>query len=237
MISNALSSFLDRVYAQEDEEGLYLRVRVGDSRRKSELVHSNIDIMADSESMALTLQGYLEGWVWDDGDRCFVELMRAKKTNPLDVVAMLPEDIVELEEEEPEEFIEESAVKTLTDALVKMSMDANHRASISQERFLGAVESMVDASIEMAHAQAQLAVEKDDTPNWVNALSAISPAFGPLIGDIAKKVQDSQAEKVEKVEELEAKPEGIPPDPAGSQEPKPPIESTARQSNPLDARG
>lgn len=230
MISHALSSFLDRVYAQEDQDGLYLRVRVGEARRKAELVHSNIEIMPDSESMSMTIQGYLEGWVWDDGDRCYIELMRTKKSNPLDVVAMLPEDIIEIEEEEPEEFVEESAVKTLTAALVEMAKDCNHRATVSQERFLHAVEVMVDSQIEMAHAQAQLAVEKDDTPNWVNALSAISPAFGPLIGDIAKKVQDSQ---VEKVEELEDKTE-IPIEPS---EPKPPIESTTRKPNPLDARG
>ena len=234
MISHALSSFLDRVYAQEDQDGLYLRVRVGEARRKAELVHSNIEILPDSESMSMTIQGYLEGWVWDDGDRCYIELMRTKKSNPLDVVAMLPEDVIEIEEEDPEEFIEESAVKTLTAALVELTKDANHRASVSQERFLGAVEVMVDAQIEMAHAQAQLAVEKDDTPNWVNALSAISPAFGPLIGDIAKKVQDSQAEKTE---EIEDKTDGIPPDPAGSQEEQPPVLSTPRQPNPLDARG
>ena len=95
-----------------------------------------------------------------------------------------------------EDYIEESAVKTLTAALVELTKDANHRASVSQERFLGAVEVMVDAQIEMAHAQAQLAVEKDDTPNWVTALSAISPAFGPLIGDIAQKVQAKQEEKL-----------------------------------------
>jgi len=234
MISNALSAFLDRVYSQEEPEDLYLRVRVGDSRRKSELVHSNIDILPDSESMATTIQGYLEGWVWEEGDRCFIELMRAKKTNPLDVVAMLPEDIVELEEEEPEEFVEESAVKTLTSALVELTKDANHRASVSQERFLGAVEVMVDAQIEMAHAQAQLAVEKEDTPAWITALSAISPVFGPLVGDIAQKIQDKQEEKAEQIED---KTEGIPPDPTGSEEEKPPVSSSPRQPNPLDARG
>ena len=234
MISNALSAFLDRVYSQEEPDDLYLRVRVGDSRRKSELVHSNIDILPDSESMATTIQGYLEGWVWDDGDRCFIELMRAKKTNPLDVVAMLPEDIVELEEEEPEEFVEESAVKTLTSALVELTKDANHRASVSQERFLGAVEVMVDAQIEMAHAQAQLAVEKEDTPAWITALSAISPAFGPLVGDIAQKIQAKQEEKPEQIED---KQEDGGQEPPATAEDKPPVSSSPRQPNPLDARG
>jgi len=233
MISNALSSFLDRIYTQEDPDGLYLRVRVGQSRRKAELVHSNIEIVPDSESMSMTIQGYLEGWVWDEGDRCFIELMRTKKSNPLDVVAMLPEDIIEIEDEEPEDYIEESAVKTLTAALVELTKDANHRASVSQERFLGAVEVMVDAQIEMAHAQAQLAVEKEETPSWVTALSAISPAFGPLIGDIAKKVQATQEEKAELIEDQAENP----PEPEGSQEEKPPIVPSERKPNPFDARG
>ena len=172
---------------------------------------------------------YFEGWVYEEGDRCFLELMRARKSNPLDVVACLPSDIIDTEElEDDDDIIEESAVKTLTAALVTLTQDANHRASISQERFLGAVEAMVDAQIEMAHAQAQLAVEKDDTPNWVNALSAISPAFGPLIGDIAQKIQ------VPKTPELEETPEEPTPEPETD---KPPVEASARQPNPLDARG
>lgn len=231
----AIRAFLDRIYAQEDPEGLYLRLRVGPSQRKAQLIHSNIEIHPDSESMVEEILGFFEGWVYEEGDRCFLELMRARKSNPLDVVACLPSDIIETEElEDDDDLIEESAVKTLTAALVTLTQDANHRASISQERFLGAVEVMVDAQIEMAHAQAQLAVEKDDTPHWVTALSAISPAFGPLIGDIAKNVQAKQAAKPE---EIEDKIEGIPPDPAGSQEDKPPIEPSARQPNPLDARG
>lgn len=231
----AIRAFLDRIYAQDEPEGLYLRLRVGASQRKAQLIHSNIEIHPDSESMVEEILGYFEGWVYEEGDRCFLELMRARKSNPLDVVACLPSDIIETEElEDDDDIIEESAVKTLTAALVTLTQDANHRASISQERFLGAVEVMVDAQIEMAHAQAQLAVDKDDTPNWVTALSAISPAFGPLIGDIAKNVQAKQAAKPE---EIEDKIEGIPPDPAGSQDDKPPIEPSARQPNPLDARG
>jgi len=231
----AIRAFLDRIYAQDEPEGLYLRLRVGPSQRKAQLIHSNIEIHPDSESMVEEILGYFEGWVYEEGDRCFLELMRARKSNPLDVVACLPSDIIDTEElEDDDDIIEESAVKTLTAALVTLTQDANHRASISQERFLGAVEVMVDAQIEMAHAQAQLAVDKDDTPNWVTALSAISPAFGPLIGDIAKNVQAKQAAKPE---EIEDKIEGIPPDPAGSQADKPPIEPSARQPNPLDARG
>ena len=229
-----IRAFLDRIYAQEEVEGLYLRLRVGPSQRKAQLIHSNIEIMPDSESMVEEILGYFEGWVYEDGDRCFLELMRARKSNPLDVVACLPEDIIETEEVEDDDgLVEESAVKTLTAALVTLTQDANHRASVSQERFLGAVEVMVDAQIEMAHAQAQLAVEKEETPAWVTALSAISPAFGPLVGDIAQKMQSKQEEKVA---ELEDKTEDKP-DPDSAQENKPAIEPTARQPNPLDARG
>ncbi len=225
-----IRAFLDRIYAQEEVEGLYLRLRVGASQRKAQLIHSNIEIHPDSETMVEEILSYFEGWVYEEGDRCFLELMRARKSNPLDVVAVLPSDIIETEEmEDEDDIIEESAVKTLTAALVTLTQDANHRASISQERFLGAVEVMVDAQIEMAHAQAQLAVEKDDTPNWVTALSAISPAFGPLIGDIAQKMQAPTPP------ELEEAPKEEP-----TQEPeadKPPVEASARQPNPLDARG
>jgi len=224
-----IRAFLDRIYAQEEPEGLYLRLRVGPSQRKAQLIHSNIEIQPDSETMIEEILSYFEGWVYEEGDRCFLELMRARKSNPLDVVACLPSDIIDTEElEDDDDIIEESAVKTLTAALVTLTQDANHRASISQERFLGAVEVMVDAQIEMAHAQAQLAVEKDDTPNWVNALSAISPAFGPLIGDIAQKIQ------VPKTPELEETPEEPTPEPETD---KPPVEASARQPNPLDARG
>jgi len=198
------------------------------------LVHSNIEIIPDSESMLEELRGYFEGWVWEEGDRCFIELMRARKSNPLDVVAVLPEDVVEIEEEEPEDYVEESSVKILTAALVTLTQDANHRASVSQERFLGAVEVMVDAQIEMAHAQAQLAVSKgEDEPGWIKALSAISPAFGPLVGDIAKKIQASQPEKVEELEDKSENPK----EPEGSQEDKPAIVPSVRKDNPLEARG
>ena len=233
----AFKAFLDRTYSQEEQEGLYLRLRVGTSQRKSQLIHSNIDILPDSESMLEELYGLFEGWVYEDGDRCFIELMKARKSNPLDVVAVLPSDIIEMDTDEgPDEFIEESSIKTLTEALVTLTQDANHRASVSQERFLGAVEVMVDAQIEMAHAQAALAAQRgDDDPGWIKALTAISPAFGPLIGDVAKKFEAKQEE--EKLVVLEDKTEGIPPDPAGSQEDKPPIEPTVRQPNPLDVRG
>ena len=230
----AISSFLERVNTQEDFEGLYLRLRVGPSRRKAQLIHSNIEILPDTESMLDEIQGYFEGWVWEDGDRCFIELMRARKTNPLDVVAVLPSSIVEIEEEEPDDYVEESAVKTLTDALVTMSMDCNHRASISQQRFLQAVETMVDAQIEMAHAQAELAVGKgEEEPGWIKALSAISPAFGPLVGDIAKKVQSSQEAKPEQIEGQG----GDHPDPDAEKSDQPAILPTPRKENPLDARG
>ena len=185
----------------------------------------------DAETLVEEVLGYFEGWVYEEGDRCFLELMRARKTNPLDVVAFLPEDVIEMEEEEDDDIVEESAIKTLTDALVTMSMDCNHRASVSQQRYLGALEVMVDSQISMAHAQAQLAVEKDDTPNWVNALSAISPAFGPLIGDVAQKLQDKKEEPaaIEENKPTETPPEEDPD--------KPPIQSSARETNPLDARG
>lgn len=228
-----IRAFLDRVYNHEEVEGLYLRLRVGTSQRKAKLIHSNIQIQPDTETMVEEIQGYFDGWVYEEGDRCFLELMRARHSNPLDVVACLPEDIIDTEEFEEEELVEESAVKTLTAALVTLTQDANHRASVSQERFLGAVEVMVDAQIEMAHAQAQLAVEKEETPAWVTALSAISPAFGPLVGDIAQKMQAKQEEKLEQLEDQAENP----PVPEGSQEDKPPIEPSARQANPLDARG
>lgn len=228
-----IRAFLDRVYNHEEVEGLYLRLRVGTSQRKAKLIHSNIQIQPDTETMVEEIQGYFDGWVYEEGDRCFLELMRARHSNPLDVVACLPEDIIDTEEFEEEELVEESAVKTLTAALVTLTQDANHRASVSQERFLGAVEVMVDAQIEMAHAQAQLAVEKEETPAWVTALSAISPAFGPLVGDIAQKMQAKQEEKVPELEgEVEPQP-----DPEEEKENKPPIEPSARQANPLDARG
>ena len=156
--------------------------------------------------------------------------MRARKTNPIDVVAFLPSDVIEIEDvQDDEDVLEESAIKTLTDALVTMSMDCNHRASVSQQRYLGALEVMVDSQIEMAHAQARLAVEKEDTPSWVTALSAISPAFGPLVGDIAQKLQDKQGTAPPVIEEKPAPEEEDESD-------KPPIESTARQPNPLEAR-
>lgn len=238
MHNQAITAFLNRirsVHDTDEEDGdLYLRLRVGPSRRKAQLIHSNIDIISDTESMLEELQGYFEGWVWEEGDRFFVELMRVRKSNPLDVVAVLPEDVIEIEpEEEIEEYSEESSVRVLTEALVEMSKDANHRASISQERFLGAVESMVDASIEMAHAQAQLAVNKsEDDPAWIKAITAISPAFGPLVGDIAKKMQEKP--------EIKELTDGIQQDPAGSEEEKtetPPIVASPPVPNPLDARG
>ena len=226
-----IRAFIDRIYSNDDVEDLYLRARVGQSQRKASLIHSNIQIERDAETLVEEVLGYFEGWVYEEGDRCFLELMRARKTNPLDVVAFLPEDVIEMEEEEDDDIVEESAIKTLTDALVTMSMDCNHRASVSQQRYLGALEVMVDSQISMAHAQAQLAVEKDDTPNWVNALSAISPAFGPLIGDVAQKLQD-------KKEEPAAIEENKPTEPPPEEDPdKPPIQSSARETNPLDARG
>ena len=233
----AFKAFLDRTYNQEEQEGLYLRLRVGTSQRKSQLIHSNIDILPDSESMLEELYGLFEGWVYEEGDRCFIELMKARKSNPIDVVAVLPSDIIEMDTDEgPDEFMEESSIKTLTDALVTMSMDANHRASISQQRFLQAIESSQEFYIEMAHAQAALSVSAgSEDPAWVKAISAISPAFGPLIGDVAKKFEAKQEEM--KMAEIEGETEGIPPDPAGSQEDKPPIEPTVHQPNPLDVRG
>lgn len=226
-----IRAFIDRIYSNDDVEDLYLRARVGQSQRKASLIHSNIQIERDAETLVEEVLGYFEGWVYEEGDRCFLELMRARKTNPLDVVAFLPEDVIEMEEEEDDDIVEESAIKTLTDALVTMSMDCNHRASVSQQRYLGALEVMVDSQISMAHAQAQLAVEKDDTPNWVNALSAISPAFGPLIGDVAQKLQDKKEEPaaIEENKPTETPPEEDPD--------KPPIQSSARETNPLDARG
>lgn len=228
MINHALSAFLDRIHTRDDQDGLYLRVKAGASRRKSELVHSNIPIVLDSESMFMELQGYLEGWVWEEGEKCFIELMRARHTNPLDVVALEPADIIDLEDEDPEDYIEESAVKTLTAALVEMAKDCNHRATVSQERFLHAVEVMVDSQIEMAHAQAQLAVEKEETPAWVTALSAISPAFGPLVGDLAKRAQEAKPpEEPPKIETEKAEDE----------ENKPPVVASPPQPNPFDLRG
>ena len=223
-----IRAFIDRIYSNDDVEDLYLRARVGQSQRKASLIHSNIQIERDAETLVEEVLGYFEGWVYEEGDRCFLELMRARKTNPLDVVAFLPEDVIEMEEEEDDEIVEESAIKTLTDALVTMSMDCNHRASVSQQRYLGALEVMVDSQIEMAHAQARLAVEKEDTPSWVTALSAISPAFGPLVGDIAQKLQEGKQDpKV--IEETE--PPAAPPD----EDPdKPPITSSPRATNPLE---
>ena len=178
------------------------------------------------------LAGYFEGWVWEEGDRCFIELMRARHSNPLDVVAVLPEDVVEIEEDEPEEYPEESSVRVLTNALVKLAEDANHRASVSQDRYLQAIDSMVDASIEMAHAQAQLAADKDEEePAWIKALTAISPAFGPLVGDLAKKAADKKDE-TKALEEGEPKTEEEP-----VESDHPPIMPTERVQNPLDARG
>ena len=226
-----IRAFIDRIYSHDDVEDLYLRARVGQSQRKASLIHSNIQIERDAETLVEEVLGYFEGWVYEEGDRCFLELMRARKTNPLDVVAFLPEDVIEMEEEEGDEIVEESAIKTLTDALVTMSMDCNHRASVSQQRYLGALEVMVDSQIEMAHAQARLAVEKDDTPSWVTALSAISPAFGPLVGDIAQKLQEGK-EDTKVIEETEP-----PAAPAEEDPDKPPITSSPRATNPLDARG
>lgn len=237
MINNAITAFLGRIHTvhagEEGIDDLYLRLRVGPSRRKSELLHSNIEIVSDSESMLEEIQGYFEGWVWEEGDRCFIELMRAKKTNPLDVVAVLPSAVVDIDElpDEGEEIFEESAVKTLTDALVEMAKDCNHRASISQERYLAAVDAMIDSQIEMAHAQAQLSVEKgEESPAWIKALTAISPAFGPLVGDVATKMQaraDEKAieEKTEPEEEKEPESADVPP-----------VVATPRQNNPLEMR-
>lgn len=225
-----IRAFIDRIYTQEDVEEMYLRARVGVTQRKAHLIHSNIQIERDAETLVEEILGYFEGWVYEEDDKCFLELMRARKTNPIDVVAFLPADVIDMDEiEDDGEILEESAIKTLTDALVTLTHDANHRASVSQTRFLSAVEVMVDAQIEMAHAQARLAVEKEETPSWVTALSAISPAFGPLVGDIAQKLQDTKAEPTPIIEEKAA-----PEEEAGD---KPPIEPTPRIDNPLASRG
>lgn len=226
-----IRAFIDRIYSNEDIETLYLRARVGHTQRKAQLIHSNIQIDTDAESLVEEVLSYFEGWVYEEDDKCFLELMRARKTNPIDVVAFLPADVIDMEEEEEEVILEEgyaASVKTLTDAVVSMAADANHRASVSQQRYLGALEVMVEAQIEMAHAQARLAVEKEETPSWVTALSAISPAFGPLIGDAVQKLQDKKPEPVQAIEEA--------PQEEGPTEDKPPIVGTPRQSNPLEAR-
>ena len=239
MINNAISAFLGRIHTvhgiEEGIDDLYLRLRVGPSRRKSELLHSNIEIVADSETMLQDIQGYFEGWVWEEGDKCFIELMRAKKTNPLDVVAVLPSDVVDVDDlEVADDEYEESAVKTLTDALVEMAKDCNHRASVSQERYLAAVDAMIDSQIEMAHAQAQLGAQKEEeSPAWIKALSAISPAFGPLVGDVATKMQ-AAADKKALEEKEDTEPEDTDKEEAAPE--APPIVSSGRVSNPLEAR-
>ena len=228
----AIRAFLERVYNQEELEGLYLRLRVGATQRKANLIHSNIDLHRDTETMVEEIYGLFEGWVYEEGDRCFVELMRQRKSNPIDVVAVLPSDIVEIQDDDLEEEVyEETVVKTLTDAVVKLAEDCNHRATISQDRYLRALEVMVESQIEMAHAQAALSVSAGaDDPAWVKALSAISPAFGPLVGDVAKKLEANRA----KGEEKEAESEAV--EAEDPEKEKPPLESSPRVENPLEIR-
>lgn len=232
MINNALSAFLDRIYSHdEDPENLYIRVKVGASCRKAELVQSNVPIIADSETMAQTLLGYLEGWVYEEGDKCFVELMKTRSTNPLERCAFHPSDVLDPEMEDEGEYVDESSVKTLTSALVTMALDCNQRATISQERFISSIQAQGDIFIELAHAQAALASSQgEETPAWVQALSGIAPVFGPLIGDVAKTIKAKQDEKAEEIKELEEIPEPTP-DPDA-----PPIVASPEVPNPFDRR-
>lgn len=232
MIHRGISAFLDRIYArEEDPDDLYIRIKVGANARKSELIQSNIQIIADAESMLQALLGHCEGWVYEEGDKCFVELMKSRSTNPLERYAFWPSDLLDQEEEEGDDIVEESDCKVLTDALVTMALDCNERASVSQARFIQSVENYGDIFCELAHAQAEMAANKpDESPAWLQALSGIAPAFAPLVGDIHKKVVDKQEQKKAELEEKKEE-ETVTEDTDA-----PPIVASPEVPNPFDMR-
>lgn len=199
MLTEVLPGFCQRVSELESEKGLYIRVKVGKSRRRSDVIVSGIEVI-DAGQLYDELTGRLMSLRPEDEERIYVEAMEKGSSHSIDCLHLKPRDLEE--EEEDYEVIQDpmaAGFAALSGVVERLAVNADMRASQSHERLLNALTSILE--LQAIGIEAETRLEIADEKKTDSAMSEAAEVFGPLIPIVvdrlsAKKTVEAAAGSV-----------------------------------------
>ena len=179
MLTEVLPGFCQRVSEVEGEKTAYVRIKVGKSRRRSDVIVSGIEVI-DAGQLHDELLGRLMSLRPEDEERIYVEAMEKGSSHSFDCLHLKPRDLVE-DEEEVNVIADPMAAgfAALSGVVERLAINADMRASQSHERLLSALTSILE--LQAIGIEAETRLEIADEQKSDSAMSEAAEVFGPLI--------------------------------------------------------
>jgi len=195
VLNQVLSSFAQRVSETDTEKEIYCRIKVGKTRRRSDVVISGIEVI-DAGQLSDELNGRLLSLSPEEDERIYVEAMVKGSSSCFDCLHLKPSDLDD--EEEEDEFIHAdpmaSGFAALSGVVERLAINADLRASQSHERLLSALTSILELQAIGIEAETRLEIQAETKQD--SAMSEAAGVFGPLIPFVVDRL--SSGKTVEK---------------------------------------
>jgi len=192
VISEILAGFCQRVSEIESDKVTYVRIKVGKSRRRADVVISGIQII-DAGQLCDELQGRLMSLRPEDDERIYVEAMVKGSTSCFDCLHLKPSDL-----EDEDEFAGDlggdpmaASFAALSGVVERLAINADLRASQSHERLLAALESIL--SLQAMAIEAETRLEYAGEEKQRGAMGEAADIFGPLVPLVVEKLTGKKA--------------------------------------------
>ena len=194
MLTEVLPGFCQRVSELESEKGIYIRVKVGKSRRRSDVIVSGVEVI-DAGQLHDELLGRLMSLRPEDEERIYVEAMEKGSSHSIDCLHLKPRDLEE--EEEDYAVIQDpmaAGFAALSGVVERLAVNADMRASQSHERLLSALTSILELQAIGIEAETRLELQEEKKSD--SAMSEAAEVFGPLIPLVVERFSTKKVVEV-----------------------------------------
>lgn len=188
MINEFVSKFAERVCEIETEKDIYVRIKQGKTRKRSDVVISGIEVI-DAGSLADELESRLSSLRPDPEEKIYVEAMQKGSSQCFDCLHLKPEDLFDRQDEELGGYPGDAmggAFTALAATVERLALSSDARCSQAQERLLSALTSILELQAIGIEAETRLDMASESQEK--SAMSEAAAMFGPLIPIVVDKL-------------------------------------------------
>lgn len=193
MLNELIAGFSQRVSELDTDKSVYVRIKQGKTRKRSDVVISGIHVI-DAGSLADELEGRLVSLRPDPDEKIYVEAMEKGSSHCFDCLHLKPDDLMDPDEDEFDGVQQDAigvAFMALAGTVERLAISADTRASQSNERFLAAMQSTLELQAIAIEAETRLDMVEESTKD--GALNEAAGIFGPLIPAVIEKLSKKPA--------------------------------------------
>lgn len=190
MLNELIAGFSQRVSELETDRSVYVRIKQGKTRKRSDVVISGIHVI-DAGSLADELEGRLVSLRPDPDEKIYVEAMEKGSSHCFDCLHLKPDDLMDPDDEEfggVQQDAIGAAFMALAGTVERLAISADTRASQSNERFLAAMQSTLE--LQAIAIEAETRLEMVDESAKDGAFNEAAGIFGPLIPAVLEKLSN-----------------------------------------------